>query len=100
MIPTAFALTVNDINPHKPRSRLHQDGQGLDINAPTEDVYTLIRRRGEILLTSTVIGKLYAIRVVVANQKSDEQHVHKAFAIRVDATEEVLRQRPIRDGEL
>ena len=77
MVPTAFALTVVDIIPLKPGSRLHQDGQWLDINALTEDVYVLIRQRGEILLTSTVIGKLYAIRVVAANQKSDEQQVHE-----------------------
>ena len=100
IVPTAFALTVFNIVPRTPRSKFHQDGQGLDVNALTEDVYTLIRRRGDIMLTSTVVGELYAIRVVAANPKSDEQHVRKAFAIIVNATEEVLRKRSIRDSRL
>ena len=72
MVPTAFALTVFNIIPRKLRSNLHQDVQGLGINALTEEVYMLIRQRGEIFLTSTIVGELYAIRVVAANPKSDE----------------------------
>ena len=101
MVPTAFALTVFHINPLRtPSSKLHEDGRGLEVNALTEDVYMLINERGEILLTSTVVGGLYAIRVVTANPKSDEEHVGKAFAIILRATEEVLRQRTIRDSRL
>ena len=32
IVPTAFALTVFDILPRTPRSNLHQNGRGFDMN--------------------------------------------------------------------
>lgn len=98
MVPTAFALSVfNTIPPHTPSSNLCQNGRGIDVNDLTEEVYILMKQRGEISLTSTVAGRLYVIRVVAANSKPDEEHVRKTFATILSATEEVLRQSFIRD---
>lgn len=55
----------------------------------TKDVYELINKRGEIYITSTVVGGTYAIRVVSANPMANEKNIRKAFEILVDTTEEV-----------
>ena len=59
-------------------------------NMVTKEVYDLINRRGEIMLTSTVIGGLFVIRINGANPKTEEKYMRRAFEILVDTAEEVL----------
>lgn len=61
-------------------------------NALTKSVYESINAAGEIFLTSSVVNGVYAIRVVSANEKTDEEHLRKAFDILVKTTDEVLRK--------
>ena len=59
-------------------------------NMITKEVYDLINRRGEIMLTSTVIGGSFVIRVNGANPNTEEKHLRNAFAILVQTAEDVL----------
>ncbi|KAH8896076.1 PLP-dependent transferase [Thozetella sp. PMI_491] len=78
-----FALTVLAVIPAR--------GQMIeDANALTKNVYDLINKRGEIFLTSTVVGGTYAIRVVSGSPNSAETNIRRAFDILVETTEEVL----------
>ncbi|KAL4779911.1 pyridoxal phosphate-dependent transferase [Aspergillus varians] len=61
-------------------------------DAVTKEVYELINARGEIFITSTVMAGIYAIRVVSANERADEQHIRRAFDILVETAEEVLQK--------
>lgn len=65
-------------------------------NAVTKEVYESINATGEIFLTSTMIKDVYAIRVVGANERTDEQHLRKAFEILTKTTEDVLSRVEIR----
>lgn len=62
----------------------------MDANEITKDVYETINKRGEIFLTSGVVGGLYIIRVVAATQRVEEKHIRKAFDILVKTAEEIL----------
>lgn len=77
----SFALTVFNIVP-KVANKEDQDKL-------SRDVYELINKRGEIYLTSTVVGGTYAIRVVSANPMADEKNLRRAFEILVETAEEV-----------
>ncbi|KAK0101263.1 hypothetical protein ONS95_006442 [Cadophora gregata] len=82
-----FALTVFAITPK---------GEGKsqeEKNAVTREVYELINSRGEIFITSSVVGGEYVIRVVSANPLAEEKFLRRAFKILVDTAEEV------RDGK-
>jgi aromatic-L-amino-acid decarboxylase len=81
----SFALTVFTVVP-KVAGKAEKD-------KITRDVYELVNKRGEIYITSTVIGDVYAIRVVSANPLAKEQNIRRAFEILVETTEEV------RDGK-
>ncbi|KAI4243805.1 MAG: hypothetical protein L6R42_010636, partial [Xanthoria sp. 1 TBL-2021] len=61
-------------------------------NAVTKEVYESINASGDIFLTSTMIKNCYAIRVVGANEQTDEQHLRKAFEILAGTTKEILRK--------
>ncbi|KZF21245.1 PLP-dependent transferase [Xylona heveae TC161] len=93
LTPPAFALTVlsvalsNDFVPDASNQAI------LEANSVTRDVYELINSRGEIFLTSSMIGGIYSIRVVNGSPQAQESHVHKAFDILVRTTEEVLSSR-------
>ena len=82
----SFALTVFNIVP-KVLGAKEQD----DI---TKDVYETVNKGGEIYITSSVVGGVYAIRVVSANPKAEEKYLHKAFSILVETAEE------LRDGKI
>ncbi|WPG99787.1 Hypothetical protein R9X50_00260600 [Acrodontium crateriforme] len=114
--PPAFALTVFTVKPLPKRTRALSDDDGTNgadprrpwpdapvpsplqadeglrhaANQLTEEVYTLIEQRKEFFLTSTVLGDVYAIRVVSGNAFADEHHIRQAFATIVSTTEEVL----------
>lgn len=81
-----FALTVFNIVP-KISDREEQDRL-------TKEVYELVNKRGQIYITSSVVGGVYVIRVVSANPLAEEKNVRRAFEILVETTEEV------RDGKL
>lgn len=82
----SFALTVFNIV-SKMASKEEQDKL-------TKDVYEMVNKRGEIYLTSSVVGGVYVIRVVSANPLAEERNVRRAFEILVEVAEEV------RDGKL
>ncbi|KJX96460.1 aromatic-L-amino-acid decarboxylase like protein [Zymoseptoria brevis] len=114
LAPPDFALTVLTVNPSMWRnlqlSRTSSGGgdprpdHGTDkpvepqaddpilkaANDVTKEVFTLIDQRKEFFLTSTVVGGVYAIRVVSANPLAEEKYVRQVFEDLVDATEEVL----------
>jgi aromatic-L-amino-acid decarboxylase len=86
MTGPSFALTVFTIVP-KVAGKAGQD-------KITKEVCELVNKRGEVYITSSVIGGVYAIRVVSANPLADERNIRKAFEILVSTVEEV------RDGKL
>jgi aromatic-L-amino-acid decarboxylase len=81
----AFALTVFNVVP--------KGSDAEEQNRLTKDVYELVNKRGEIYITSSVVGGVYVIRVVSANPLAEEKNVRRAFEILVETTEE------IRDGK-
>jgi aromatic-L-amino-acid decarboxylase len=64
----------------------------MDANKLTQAVYELVNSKGEIFLTSSVFGMVYAIRVVSAAPTAEEKYLRRAFEILVAATEEVLQR--------
>ncbi|GAB7354195.1 hypothetical protein MBLNU459_g4746t1 [Dothideomycetes sp. NU459] len=115
--PPAFALTVLTVKPRpgkvaqphsstdgadpRPYEESHvpvlpESRSGVDLkeaNAVTKEVYELIDSRRQVFLTSSVIGGVYAIRVVSANPLAEEKGLRKAFDILVSTTEEVLSKK-------
>jgi aromatic-L-amino-acid decarboxylase len=79
-----FALNVFSIIPRNKAARQE------DTDEITKEVYELINKRGEIYITSSVIGSSYAIRVVAGSPFVDEVHIRRAFDIFVNTAEEVL----------
>ncbi|KAH6720471.1 pyridoxal phosphate-dependent transferase [Leptodontidium sp. MPI-SDFR-AT-0119] len=86
----SFALTVFTIVP-KVEGKKERD-------AITQEVYELVNKRGEIYITSSVVGGEYVIRVVSANPLAEEKFIRKAFEILVDTAEEVRDGKPSRRG--
>ncbi|KKY16071.1 putative aromatic-l-amino-acid decarboxylase [Diplodia seriata] len=67
-----------------------EDHALLDKNEITRDVYETVNTRGEIFLTSGIVGGVYVIRVVASTPRVEERHIRKAFDILVSTAEEVL----------
>ena len=90
--PPVFALTVFTL---KPRGDLLGGLSGdaeqdlMAANSLAQKVYERINAEGEIMLTSTVVGGSYVIRVVGASPTTDEAHLRKAFDILVRTTEDL-----------
>lgn len=61
-------------------------------NALTKKIYENINAAGEIFLTSSVVKGIYSIRIVSANEKSDEAHLRRAFEILVNTAETVMSE--------
>jgi aromatic-L-amino-acid decarboxylase len=59
-------------------------------NDVTEKVYNIIDSSREYFLTSTLVGGVYAIRVVSANPLAEEKYVRDVFENLVKAAEKVL----------
>jgi aromatic-L-amino-acid decarboxylase len=106
----AFALTVINCKPRQRRGSVNatepdpsherytndftRDAESqalLDANALTKEVYERVNKGGEVFLTSTVIGGVYAIRIVSANTQTEEKYLKRCFDILVEATEAVLK---------
>lgn len=79
-------VAISDSTPHTSTAELDHT------NSLTKSVYERINASGEIFLTSTVVNGIYAIRVVSANEKTDEAHLKKAFEILVRTTEDIVGQ--------
>ncbi|KAH8667638.1 pyridoxal phosphate-dependent transferase [Tricladium varicosporioides] len=77
----SFALTVFNVVP--------KEGGLKEQNQTTKDVYELVNSRGQIYITSSVIGGVYVIRVVSANPKAEEKYLQNAFKILVETAEEI-----------
>jgi aromatic-L-amino-acid decarboxylase len=109
LIGPVFALTVITVKPRRKLRRVsanqpdpaHErylndftpDAEAqmlLDANNLTKEVYELINTRGEIFLTSIVIGGVYAIRIVNGSPNAEEKYLKRAFEILVQTTEEIL----------
>jgi aromatic-L-amino-acid decarboxylase len=67
-----------------------EDGHVKAANNVTEKVFNVIDAGREYFLTSTVVGGVYAIRVVSANPLAEEKYVRDVFQKLVLATEKVL----------
>ena len=59
-------------------------------NSLTKALYELVYRTGEIMLTSTMIGGFYVIRVVCANPSTEEKYIRLAFCVLVETAEKML----------
>ena len=113
--PPAFGLVVFTVNPQKRlQPRLERDLDGADprpdldrevsmkprvsdeelekANEVTKKVFETIDEQKEFFLTSTVVGGVYAIRVVSANPQAEEKYVREVFEVLVRTAEKVLQQ--------
>lgn len=61
-------------------------------NALTKKIYDSINAAGEIFLTSSIVQGIYSIRIVSANEKTDEVYLRRAFEILVNTAEMVISQ--------
>ena len=114
--PPAFGLVVFTVNPRKkqqPRLDRHLDGADprpdqdqhvsvrpqvsdevlKEANEVTKEVFEIIDAQKEFFLTSTVVGGVYAIRVVSANPLAQEKYVREVFDVLVRRAEDVLQSR-------
>jgi hypothetical protein len=60
----------------------------------TKDIYELINKRGEIYITSSVVGGTYLVRVVSANPLAEEKYLREAFDILVETAEGLSDGKP------
>jgi aromatic-L-amino-acid decarboxylase len=111
--PPAFALTVITVNARRgQKPHLEAATNGADprpfeeshtviepevsekdlavANEATKAVFEIIDNKKEFFLTSTVIGGVFAIRVVSANPLAEEKYVRKVFEELVEAAEKTL----------
>jgi aromatic-L-amino-acid/L-tryptophan decarboxylase len=84
-----FALNVFNILPRNKAAS--KDGA----DEVTKGVYELVNKRGEIYITSSIVGGIYAIRVVCGSPFVDEAHIRRAFEILVSTAEEVLERKAV-----
>jgi aromatic-L-amino-acid decarboxylase len=61
-------------------------------NELTKKVYERVNGQGEFFLTSTVIGGVYAIRIVSANTQTEQKCLTRCFDVLVEATEAEARR--------
>lgn len=87
----AFAMTVLRINPEVLNGSTGIHGTMLG-DAVTKDVYEMINAEGKIMLTSSVVGGRYVIRIVSGSPKTDREHLRKAYEILVETAQRVVGQ--------
>ncbi|KAK5117752.1 hypothetical protein LTR85_008727 [Meristemomyces frigidus] len=120
LTPPSFALTVLTVHAHRKQPQHSGAIEGVDprpfeqqhipiephaseqelqeANSITKEVYTLIDQRAEFFLTASVIGEVYAIRVVSANPLAEEKYIRKVFDVLVSTAGEVLAKRDGREA--
>lgn len=93
--PPDFALTVLCVSPvNFGRNTNTPSEDDLRASNPlTKEVFNIIEAEKEFFLTSTVVGGIYAIRVVSANPLAEERYVREVFDVLVKTTEGVLGTR-------
>lgn len=112
--PPAFALTVITVNARRgQKPHLEAATNGADprpyeeshtaidpevsekdlalANEATKAVFEIVDNKKEFFLTSTVIGGVFAIRIVSANPLAEEKYVREVFNELVKAAEEALQ---------
>ncbi|KAF7192987.1 Aromatic-L-amino-acid decarboxylase [Pseudocercospora fuligena] len=118
LAPPAFALTVLTVNPRVWQKisaaksttngivdpRPYEESQTTNVKAEaeaddpilkaandvTKEVFGIIDEKKEFFLTSTLVGGVYAIRVVSSNPLAEEKYVREVFDELVRTTEHVL----------
>ncbi|KAK1058684.1 hypothetical protein LTR74_013236 [Friedmanniomyces endolithicus] len=112
LTPPKFALTVLTIKPrnskppelaeidkgdprpfqdqHIPIELETDDHELQKVNDVTKDVYTKLDETKEFFLTASVVGGVYAIRVVAVNPLAEEKYIRRVFELLVEITERVL----------
>ena len=114
--PPKFGLTVFTVNPsrkHTPQPEEGADGgdprpdpdrhvsvqpkvsddELKEANEITKEVFDIIDEQKEFFLTSTVVGGVYAIRVISGNPLSEEKYIRQVFDVLVKTAEDVLQKR-------
>lgn len=114
--PPRFALTVFSVNPRgQKQPELNGNADGADprpdqdrqiaiqpplqdaaleqSNALTKEVYEFIDSGKEFFITASVVGGVYAIRIVSANMLAEEKYARQMFELLVKTTEDVLSRR-------
>ncbi|KFY34785.1 hypothetical protein V494_06473 [Pseudogymnoascus sp. VKM F-4513 (FW-928)] len=66
-----------------------------EVNRLTKEVYETVNQGGVIYITSSVVGGIYIIRVVSANELAEESYVLNAFDIITKTTEEVRSRKDV-----
>ncbi|KAK0257410.1 hypothetical protein LTS09_007885 [Friedmanniomyces endolithicus] len=112
LTPPKFALTVLTIKPRNSKpSELAETDEGdlrpfqdqeipvepetddhelQKANEITKEVYTKLDETKEFFLTASVVGGVYAIRVVSVNPLAEEKYIRRVFELLVEITERVL----------
>ena len=114
--PPAFGLTVFTVNTcDEERPQLERNADGADprpyhdqdvslklkvrdeelkeANEITKEVFETIDQQKEFFLTSTVVGGVYAIRVISGNPLAEEKYIREVFDVLVNTAEKVLLKR-------
>ncbi|KAL6717843.1 hypothetical protein ACLMJK_003928 [Lecanora helva] len=78
------------LNTNEPSGKCVEDWITQYTNMITKEVMDLINQRGELMLTGTIAGDAFVIRVNGANPNTEEKHLRNAFEILVKTAEEVL----------
>lgn len=90
LAPPRFGLTVFRVRPEVGCIAIEGEGEKRTrANALTKEVYEMLNASGKVYLTSTVLGEVYAIRVVTGAPKADEIFAKRAFQLLVQAVEKV-----------
>ncbi len=84
----AFAMTVLRLNPQVLNGSAGSHAAMLG-DAMTRDAYEMVNAGGEIMLTSSVVGGRYVIRIVSGSPKTDREHLRKAYGILVEMAQMV-----------
>ncbi|KAK3110265.1 hypothetical protein LTR53_015618 [Teratosphaeriaceae sp. CCFEE 6253] len=61
-----------------------------EANAITKEVFTKVDETKEFFLTASVIGGIYAIRVVASNPLAEEKYLRRVFELLVCVAEDIL----------
>ncbi|KAI5803334.1 pyridoxal phosphate-dependent transferase [Peziza echinospora] len=79
----AFGLTVFTVRPEVLGGAVIEDAEErVKVgNELTKEVYEAVNASGEIYVTSTLLGGVYAIRVVTGSPAAEERYIKRAFDI-------------------
>lgn len=83
-----FALTVFRVKV----AAAGDDDEEAKRNALTRKVLEEVNATGRIWLTGTVLEEKFAIRVMTANQSTEEKHVREAYELILATTERLIKQ--------